>query len=70
MNSEDWNQETECADCGATISPMTDRAFGFDDDTYLCFACATERGGVYDDRDEVWTVFPDVTGELAARARA
>lgn len=66
MNSEDWGQTVECVDCGAPISPALDRCFGFEEDAYLCFDCATRRGGVYEHRFERWSVFPEVTGDREA----
>ena len=67
MHSEEFDQATECADCRAAILPAIDRSFGFDDDAYLCYACAVGRGGVYDSRLERWAVFPDMGGDREAR---
>jgi len=51
---------TNCADCGAEISPATDRAFAVNDDVYICFECALKRGGVFDEKTDRWTSAPNV----------
>ena len=69
MHSQEWNELTECFDCGATVAPATDRAFAMSDDAFLCFDCAVRRGGVYDLDGELWTVAPDVSDEADERRR-
>ena len=39
-----------------------ERAFGFGDENWLCWACAEARGGRYDARREQWERAPDVSG--------
>jgi hypothetical protein len=62
MHNQEANDLTDCCDCGASIAPAIDRAFGLNDEEFLCFDCAVLRGGVYDAREERWTVAPNVTG--------
>lgn len=53
----------DCLDCGATMAPGPDRAFALSAETFLCFACAQRRGGVYDAAPDRWTRAPDVADE-------
>jgi hypothetical protein len=55
-----------CADCGAEVSPATERGFAFGDSAVLCFACAERRGGSYDSDEDRWTRAPSLSG-LASR---
>jgi hypothetical protein len=59
---DDWAEPTACCACGAEIWPELDRSFPCAPDTYLCFACAEQRGGVYQYDEDRWTVAPDVSG--------
>ena len=60
MHNQERDELAECCDCGATIAPTTDRAFVIQDTAVLCFDCAVKRGGVYDGREDRWTVPPRV----------
>ena len=51
-----------CAVCGAEIAPARDRAYAAGPDTFLCFACATQRGGTWDEQQDRWIEDPDTTG--------
>jgi len=51
-----------CWGCGAEVSTGVDRAFAFGDAGLLCFACAAERGGVYDELHDRWTEPPRLAG--------
>jgi hypothetical protein len=62
MHHQEWNQLVDCCECGATISPSTDRAFALDGASFLCFGCAVRRGGIYDDALEHWPKAPDIAG--------
>lgn len=62
MHTEEWNDVVDCYECGATIAPDTDRVFALSEDAFLCFACAVARGGVYDAKEERWTVPPSAAG--------
>jgi hypothetical protein len=60
VNHDEWLEPTICCDCGASIWPETERAFACSPESYLCFACAERRGGVFDAAEERWTTAPDV----------
>lgn len=68
INSED-EQDAElgeggqpCADCGAQVVAVDDRAFEFGTQGLLCWPCAERRGGRYDAEQERWSVAPDIAG--------
>ena len=48
-----------CVICGAEIAPARDRGYAAGPDTFLCFACATERGGTWDELHDRWLEAPD-----------
>jgi hypothetical protein len=51
-----------CGDCGALFDPATQRGYVVEIEAVaLCAACATRRGGVYDEVRDTWTVAPDVS---------
>ncbi len=63
MEQEEFEEDVEqCADCGASIAPDADGSFVFGERRTLCFECAIRRKGEYDEREERWTVSPDLTG--------
>jgi hypothetical protein len=49
-----------CSDCGASVSPETDRVYAFGTDGVLCMECSLRRGGAWDESREQWTVPPRV----------
>jgi hypothetical protein len=51
-----------CAICGAEIVPARDRAYAAGRDTFLCFACATQRGGTWDELQDRWLEAPVTSG--------
>jgi len=51
-----------CWRCGAEVSVAVDRAYAFGEDGILCFACAAERGGIYDEAHDMWREPPSLTG--------
>jgi hypothetical protein len=63
MHGSEDQELAECMDCGATVSPGTDRAFAMNDTMCLCFACAIARGGVYDEPHDRWAKAPRVADE-------
>lgn len=69
MNESEWTEMTTCLGCRAQVSPTIDRAFACSPDTYLCFACAEARGGVYDAGEDRWVVAPDTSGLEDERRR-
>ncbi len=58
----DWDIGIGCAECGASLWEDMGRAFSFAPHRYLCFECATRRGGLYDPGLENWMMPPDVRG--------
>lgn len=43
-----------CSSCGAEIHPGTERAFAFGARGILCFECALQRGGHFDEARDAW----------------
>jgi hypothetical protein len=64
MQQGQWGDPTSCCDCGAEIWPEVDRAFACATGTYLCFACAERRGGVYDANEDRWLAPPEHRGAV------
>lgn len=63
MEAEEWEEQVDCIECGATIHPETDAGFQVGAAIFLCNACALARGGVYDPVDDRWVVSPNVEDE-------
>ncbi len=53
---------TRCISCASEISFARDRAFAITDEDALCYACAIDRGGVYDELHDRWTKPADASG--------
>ena len=70
MHREEAEQMTPCAECGAVISPSTDRGYAFGLDKVLCWSCAMRRGGSYDADSDRWSVDPNVADLLEIDPRA
>jgi recombinational DNA repair protein (RecF pathway) len=71
MGREELLQEATCVSCGETVSPGLGRAFLISDDDFLCFECAEERGGRWDERRDAWVEAPDLRDLMDAhRAHA
>ena len=51
-----------CADCGAETTPALERGFGIASDLVLCFDCARQRGGRWDEELARWSIEPDLMG--------
>ncbi len=64
MHREELEEEVVCASCGTLFSIAEERGFGFGEDLALCFDCATQRGGVYDEETDRWTTEPNVADIL------
>lgn len=67
MHQTESNELTECAECGAEVSPGPDRAYVYSDENVLCFECSVKRGGSWDAAHERWEKAPDLTGLPDAR---
>ena len=59
MHIEEWNELSECVVCGDAVSVSRDRAFALDDSNCLCFRCAIQRGGIYDEEADRWVRAPN-----------
>ncbi len=66
MDEEELRERVECADCGEIVD-AAGPAFELPEAAWLCFDCATRRGGVWDGERDEWTVTPDLTGLLHFR---
>ncbi len=62
MRRSEDRELTACSECGADVHVARDRAYALDVDRVLCFACATRRGGSYDERRDLWVEPPDLGG--------
>jgi hypothetical protein len=60
MHQTETQELLVCRACGAEVS-LLDRTYVLGDNDALCFSCATERGGVYDERYDQWERAPSVT---------
>lgn len=69
MHAEEWSELGECVVCGEAVSLTTDRAYLLDDRDCLCYGCAVQRGGIYDEEEDRWTVAPNA-GDLPDERRA
>jgi hypothetical protein len=67
MHSSEAEQLEPCAACTDAVS-STDRTFVIGDGAILCFQCALDRGGRYDERHDRWERAPDVV-DLLERPR-
>lgn len=66
MHQTEWNELVTCLACGAEISLALGRAYAVTDTSGLCFRCALERGGSYDEAEGTWSRAPDVGGVPAS----
>jgi hypothetical protein len=55
------DEYARCADCGTEIC-LFDRAFPLGSRSALCFDCACERDGIYEQWLDRWTVWPRLDG--------
>ncbi len=62
MHRSETLELASCAVCGAEIAPARDRAYAAGTDAFLCFACATQRGGTWDEAHDRWLEAPDTSG--------
>jgi hypothetical protein len=73
LPTDEMDTAAVCAQCGAEFWPELERgyAFGEEDDQVLCYACAIQRGGVYDELNDRWSEAPTLSGlriDLGERA--
>jgi hypothetical protein len=62
MHRSEQRELEFCSECGAEVHVSRDRAYAVDADRVLCFACATKRGGAYDEHRDLWVEAPDLAG--------
>lgn len=62
MDLAEWEEGSDCAECGEPVARGIDEAFQFGERMVLCFGCATQRGGVYDAERDTWVTPPNLTG--------
>lgn len=61
MHREELEQLDVCASCQASIIPNEEESFAFGPNSVLCWKCAIDRGGVYNEYEERWTTAPNVS---------
>ena len=62
MHREESDQLTPCSDCGTATLAGEERGFSGGPGLVLCAACASRRGGTWDEAQDRWTTEPDLTG--------
>jgi hypothetical protein len=62
MDIAEWEEGTECVECGDEIAQGTDQGFPVGEQLVLCFECATRRGGNYDAELDKWVIAPNLEG--------
>jgi hypothetical protein len=61
--SEEEDTSLACARCAEQIEDVgVERGYLFAEDQALCYACATARGGQYDEPRDCWIRAPDLSG--------
>jgi len=58
--SRDPDLPVLCSDCGALLDLDGARVYRFGEQGFLCWSCATRRGGSYDAERDVWTAPPSL----------
>ncbi len=60
MHASEAHQFEFCASCGAEVQIARDRGYALDAERVLCFPCAVQRGGSYDEHRDLWVEAPDL----------
>ena len=60
MHRSELERMETCAACGRTVTEGVDRGYDFGTRGVLCWECAMERGGAYDESGDRWTQAPRV----------
>lgn len=68
MHRSESDQAVPCAVCARPVYPGADRGYEIGPTRSLCWQCAVDRGGAYDESSDRWTVAPNV-GDLAEEER-
>jgi hypothetical protein len=58
MHRSERDRAGTCSACGGEVKGNVDRTFAFGSRGLLCFECAIERGGSYEERREIWVEEP------------
>jgi hypothetical protein len=53
---------TRCMLCASLVKPGAAPVYALDEDAVLCFHCAVQRGGTYDDARRTWVALPCCSG--------
>jgi hypothetical protein len=61
MHRSEADSLIHCSECGSEISLNLDRTYAVTEDEGMCFACAIQRGGVYDELHDSWTQPPTLS---------
>ena len=61
MNPTDL-ELTRCVLCGSMVKPGGAPVYALDEDALLCFHCAVQRGGTYDEAAHNWVALPCCNG--------
>ena len=51
-----------CVGCGVETAVAVERGFAINAETVICFECAVQRGGRWDEERALWSSEPDVVG--------
>ncbi len=62
MHRSESENLVPCVACGAETAASLERAFSIGSDTILCYECAKQRGGRWDEERAIWSREPDVVG--------
>jgi len=61
MHRSDERSLVECAACGANVDIDLGRSFALGPASALCFECALERGGRFDEATDSWVETPSLS---------
>jgi len=64
MHRSELESNVRCAVCGTFTFGEQDRAYVIDVDDAVCYACAAELGGVYDEEQARWVEPPKLPDNI------
>lgn len=64
MHRSETETLAPCVDCGVETAPSVERGFFVASDLVLCFDCARQRGGRWDEELARWSIEPDIVGVI------
>ncbi len=62
MHRSERENLVTCVACGSETAGSLERGFSIGADSVLCYECAKQRGGRWDEERAIWTREPDVAG--------